>query len=86
MQHIGKMIKRVFDRQPKSHNIVWFANKLNCQRANIYKIFNKRSIDAQQLFNISKILDHDFFADLSQYFQAQKIEKLREKETQDEKD
>lgn len=68
MLHIGQLIKVVFARQTKDRNINWFAIQMHCQRANVYKIFHKRSLDIQQLWKISKILDYDFFADLSQEF------------------
>lgn len=65
MLHIGNRIKEVFDQQPKNHTIDWLADKLNCQRANVYKIFNRQDIDMQLLSRLSYILGHDFFADLS---------------------
>lgn len=66
MLHIGKRIKEVFDAQPKSHNIEWFADRLHCKRANIYNIFNRPTLDTQLLFDISEVLEHDFFHDLSE--------------------
>lgn len=63
--HIGNRIKEVFEVQPKTHNIEWFAARLNCKRANIYNIFSRQTIDTQLLYQISEILDHDFFRDLS---------------------
>lgn len=66
MLHIGKRIKEVFDAQPKSHNIEWFAAQLNCKRANIYNIFNRPTLDTQLLFQISEVLEHDFFHDLTE--------------------
>lgn len=63
--HVGQLIKSVFDKQPKTHTIQWFANQLNCRRGNIYDIFKRPTIDTQLLARISAILNHDFFADLS---------------------
>ena len=65
MLHVGQRIKEIFDLQPKNHNIEWFAAKLHCKRSNIYNIFSRSTIDTDLLFHISKILDHDFFRDLS---------------------
>lgn len=65
MLHIGNRIKEVFDQQPKQHTIDWLADKLNCQRANVYKIFNRQGIDSGLLGRLCYILEHDFFADLS---------------------
>lgn len=66
MIHIGRLIKQVFDRQPKSHTIVWFAGRLNCRRGNIYNIFNRATIDTELLIRISQVLSHDFFKDISE--------------------
>ena len=38
-----------------------FAEKLNFDRTNIYRIFNRKSIDTDLLFEISKVLEYDFF-------------------------
>lgn len=65
MMHIGKRIKEVFDAHPKQHNVEWLAERLHCRRANIYKIFNRNTVDLTLLYNLSKILDHDFFIDIS---------------------
>ena len=62
---IGRRIKEVFDSKPKTYTINWFAGQLHCDRRNIYRIFSKDNIDIILLGRISKILNHDFFADLS---------------------
>lgn len=62
---IGHRIKAVFESMPKSCTVSWFAKELNCDRRNVYRIFEKENIDIQQLASISRILGHDFFADLS---------------------
>jgi hypothetical protein len=36
-----------------------------CHRTNIYKIYEKRTIDTGVLLHISRILRHDFFNDYS---------------------
>lgn len=66
MLHIGKRIKEVFVSKPKTHTVEWFARELCCNRANIYDIFHRSSIDTQLLQRISIILQHDFFAELSE--------------------
>ena len=63
--HIGKLIKEVFDRQPKGCTASWLASRLNCDRRNIYNIFSRSYIDTDTLMRISKILNHDFFQDIS---------------------
>lgn len=65
MIHIGQLIKEVFENQPKAHTVKWFAEQLHCRRGNIYDIFNRATIDTELLLRISRILDHDFFVDIS---------------------
>lgn len=65
MLHIGKRIKEVFDSQPKRHTVKWFAEQLHCDRRNIYRIFERNNIDVVLLKQISEVLGHDFFKDLS---------------------
>lgn len=64
--HVGKLIKEVFDRQPKGCTASWLASRLNCDRRNIYNIFSRAYIDTDTLMRISIVLDHDFFHDLSE--------------------
>lgn len=64
MIHIGHLIKEVF-KSREEHSIQWLAQQLNCNRRNIYDIFNRPTVDTQLLERISAILNHDFFADIS---------------------
>ena len=57
--HIGMLIKQKMEEQNKT--VVWLAKQLSYTRANIYKLFNKKSIDTEVLFRISRALDFDFF-------------------------
>ena len=66
MIHIGSIIKEVFENHPRRHTIVWLARQLNCVRGNVYDILSRASIDTLLLLRLSKILDHDFFADISE--------------------
>ncbi|MBR7134320.1 MAG: helix-turn-helix transcriptional regulator [Bacteroidaceae bacterium] len=63
MLHIGNHIKRRLEELERSP--AWLAKKINCDRTNIYKIFNRSSIDTELLARISKALEYDFFIDLS---------------------
>lgn len=63
MLHIGKHIKQRLEELERSPG--WLAKKINCDRTNIYKIFNRSSIDTELLARISKALEYDFFIDLS---------------------
>lgn len=64
MKPIGNLIKEELKRQERS--ISWFARKLACDRSNIYRLFQRESLDTALLKRISIILNHDFFLDLSQ--------------------
>ena len=48
--------------------MVWFARKLSYSRTNVYKIFEKPSIDTNLLLRISSILNYDFFKYYTEYF------------------
>ena len=65
MKPIGILIKEELEKQERS--ITWFARKLSCDRSNIYRLFQKESIDTNLLFRISILLGKDFFSDLSDY-------------------
>lgn len=56
---IGKLIKDELKTQQKS--VVWLSQGLGCNRTNIYKIFNRHSIDAELLLRISRVLGRNFF-------------------------
>lgn len=81
MIHIGKRIKEIFEKQPKTHNIKWFAEQLHCRRGNIYDIFNRATIDTELLLRISRILNHDFFEDISEHINNRDSENVQENRT-----
>ncbi|MCH5346841.1 MAG: XRE family transcriptional regulator [Muribaculaceae bacterium] len=56
---IGRLIENELRRQQRS--VVWLSQQLECNRTNVYKIFERRSIDAELLLKISRALDHNFF-------------------------
>lgn len=59
-KHIGCLIKEELERQERS--ISWFARKLSCDRSNVYRLFQKESIDTSLLLRISLLLKRDFFS------------------------
>ena len=62
--HIGHVIHaKVKD---KGITVTEFAQKINCNRTNIYNIFTRQSIDTDLLLRISQVLDYDFFKLYSQ--------------------
>lgn len=56
---IGQVIKERVISQRIS--VVWLARQLGCSRTNVYKIFEKHSVDTEQLMRISQVLNFDFF-------------------------
>lgn len=62
--HIGQLIRRELIRQ--HHSTTWFAQAMACSRTNVYKMFEKSSIDTDTLLRISAILEVDFFRIYSQ--------------------
>jgi predicted transcriptional regulator len=58
--HIGALIKQKLEDSKMSP--LTFANKINCCRTNIYRIFKSKSIDIDQLILISEVLDYDFLS------------------------
>ena len=61
---IGKLIQVKLEE--KGLPVAWLAEQIPCGRANVYKIFNKQSIDTEMLRRISVILEFDFFQYYSQ--------------------
>lgn len=65
--HIGKLIKQQMEEQNRT--VSWLAHELSYCRTNIYKIYDKKSIDTDLLLRISSILGYDFFAAYSEELQ-----------------
>ncbi len=74
--HIGYLIKSVFNASGMT--VSEFARHIHCERTNVYKIFNRRSIDVELLVKISEILNHNFLADVMKYhgFDSKPVNKL----------
>jgi len=74
--HIGHLIKSVFDMSGMT--VSELARQIHCERTNVYKIFNRRSIDVELLVKISEILNHNFLADVMKQhgFETKTINKL----------
>ena len=58
--HIGKEIQAELHRQERGAS--WLAEKLHCDRTNVYDIFKREGIDTRLLERISMILHRNFFA------------------------
>ena len=57
--HIGRVIKAEMDRQGRKPS--WLAAQLCCDRTNVYKIFERKSIDSLLLARISSLLGVDLW-------------------------
>jgi len=57
--HIGKIIKAELERQGRTKS--WLAKQINCDRSNIYHIFERKTIYTDQLMKVSVALGVDFF-------------------------
>ncbi len=64
MKPIGLLIKDELEHQERT--VSWFARKLSCDRSNVYRLFQKRSIETDLLIRISLILNRDFFSEISE--------------------
>lgn len=60
---IGELIENEVRKQNLTMD--QFAQKICCQRANVYKIFKRNTIDILQLKRISEVLKHNYFEDLA---------------------
>ena len=56
---IGKEIRRELKRQGRSG--VWLARQLPCSNNHVYKLFSKKTMDADLLWRISDIMEVNFF-------------------------
>ena len=72
--HIGKLIKDVVSQ--KGIKTSWLAEQLGCHRNNIYLIYARSWIDTETLMQLCYILEYDFFASLSTYFQQQQMQSI----------
>lgn len=62
--HIGQLIERVFRQSGLTQRQL--AERINCERSNVARIFKRDSIDIKQLLALSLALEHNFLGDLMQ--------------------
>ncbi|MBR4584338.1 MAG: helix-turn-helix transcriptional regulator [Bacteroidales bacterium] len=60
--HIGHLIKSVFDESGMS--VSEFARLIDCERTNVYSIFERASINIDLLVKISQTLQYNFLDDV----------------------
>ena len=58
--HIGNLIRDELRRS--GHTNQWLADELGIDRRTLQRLYNKPSIDTQQLLRISRILGKDLFS------------------------
>ena len=57
--HIGQLIRQRMEECQMS--VSELSRRYGCSRVNMYKIFDKPSIDTAMLLRFSLLLDYDFF-------------------------
>jgi len=68
--HLGKLIKAELARQGRT--ATWLAKQVHCTPENIYKTYRQKWVTMPLLFEISKVLDCDFFKACSEYLKEEK--------------
>lgn len=66
--HIGKEIETELRRQGRG--ATWLAQRLHCDRTNVYNIFKREGIDTILLQRIGAVLGRNFFALYCQEYNA----------------
>ncbi len=75
MKPIGILIREELQAQERS--VAWFARKIHLDRSNVYRLFQKNSVDTDLLRRISQVLDRNFFAVYSDTFIEESAGKSR---------
>ena len=57
--HIGRIIQAKMKADGRSAR--WLARQLHCTSSNIYKLYEKPSIDTNLLLHLAQLLQVDFF-------------------------
>lgn len=69
--HIGQIIRNAV--KSKKMTVTSFASSINCTTRNVYKIFDKESVDTALLEKISRALNQNFFV---HYLNKEDVEML----------
>lgn len=64
MKPIGLLIKEELAAQERT--VAWFARRLHLDRSNVYRLFQKNSIDTDLLRRVCLVLGKDYFAMMSE--------------------
>ena len=71
MVHVGKMVESELHNQGRS--VTWFSRQIYVCRQNVYKIFQKESLDTAVLWRISAALGINFFERIAEDFEDRVI-------------
>ena len=71
--HIGQLIQEQLRKDQRS--VSWLAREIHCTRNNVYKVFNKPSLDSNLILKISKAMKFNFF----QYYTAEFIASVKDR-------
>lgn len=66
--HFGQRIVSFLRQEGRS--ISWFADKMNSDRSNMYKILARPHLNSEFILRASRILKHDFFKDISDWLNS----------------
>ena len=69
--HIGHLIQEQLRKDKRS--VGWLSREIGCTRNNVYKIFNKPSLDGDLILKISVAMNFNFF----QYYTGEFLENMR---------
>lgn len=61
--HLGNIIKKKLKQDGRS--VRWFAEQMNSDRSNMYKLLSRSHLSTDFLLRASRIVHHDFFQDIS---------------------
>ena len=68
--HIGQLIKQTMQKQGRKNE--WLAEQIGVQASAISKIYQKKSLNTEQLVRISQALGVDFFKMYSSFIEGKK--------------
>ena len=60
-------------------SVSWLAREIHCTRNNVYKVFNKPSLDSNLILKISKAMNFNFF----QYYTAEFLSNMKTRTGED---
>ena len=69
--HIGHLIREQLKADDRS--VSWLSREIHCTRNNLYKIFNKPTLDGDLILKISVAMNFNFF----QYYTAEFCENMK---------